>query len=256
MIYFETDYVGEVYNLNHPRILWNSVTRRSTVFASSSAVGFAAENALTPTEYDTWKPTAMPATWALTFDATETINAVAISTHTFGTSGTTVAVQEFVGGVWVDIISATPADDEPIAFLYSARDRASVRISLTGAVAPEMGVVVACEAIEIPQKVYMGAQTPIDLALVTEFDSTVSTGGRYMGRSVKYDKNENDFMVSHLKEGYVRATLMPFIKDAREYPYFLLERPCDFPSALSYRWRDQDITPQRMGVRSYMQVTL
>jgi len=111
--------------------------------------------------------------------------------------------------------------------------------------------------LELPQKSYSEISTPtIDLALVTEFETNMSAEGQYQGRSIIYRKNRNDFGVSHLREWWVRETLLPFIKDAREYPYFLLERPFSQPTALSYRWMDQDITPTRMGVLDFMRVDL
>lgn len=256
MIYFEADYVGETYDLEHPRILWNSVTRRGTVAASSEATGFEAVNAATATEFDEWSPAAMPANWTLTFDTTETVNAIGIQQHTIGSSGATVIVQEWNGSAWVDVVQAAPDDDEPIAFLFRARSTDRIRLSFTGSASPKIGVLVCCEAIEIPQRVYMGAATPIDMALETSFATNMSTGGRYMGRSILYAKNENGFSVQHLTEAYVRRTLMAFIKDARTHPYFLLERPYTRPTALSYRWRDDDIRPERMGILSLMQVSL
>lgn len=256
MIYFETNYVGEDRDLRYPRILWNSVTRRGTLAVSTEAEGFDGVNSLTSTEADDWKPTAMPATWTLTFDATETVNAVGINSHTIGTAGATVTVQEWTGSAWADVIAATPSDDTPIAFLFKARSTDRLRLNITGSTEPRIAVIYVCEAIEIPQLVYGGATTPIDLARVTQYDTTISTGGRYMGRSIKYAKNENDFTVEHLTEYYVRNTLDPFIDDARVYPYFLLERPITYPTTLSYRWMDEDITPQRMGIRDFMSVNL
>lgn len=256
MIYFETDYVGEVYNLEHPRVLWNSVSRRGTVAVSTEATGFEGVNAATATTYDAWKPTALPATWTLTFDTSEQVNAVAIDTHTCGTSGATVVVQEWTGSVWADVVSGTPTDDEPMAFLFSARTTDRLRINVTGSTAPSIAVIHCSYALEIPQPVYMGATTPIDMALQTEFETVQSAEGHYLGRSIMRRKNKNDFTVQHLTETYVRATLMPFIKDARTYPYFLLERPYTRPTALSYRWMDQDIVPDRMGIKNLMLVAL
>lgn len=256
MIYFAANYVGEVHNLLHPRVLWNSVTRRATVAVSTEATGFEGVNALSPAESGEWKPTALPATFTLTFDTTETVNALAIHQHTLGTSGATATVQGWTGSAWEDIVAATPADDETIAFLFHARSTDRIRLSITGATIPKIAVIHCCDALELPQRVYMGVETPIDMALVTKFDTNTSTGGRWLGRSVRYSKNENDFNVKHLTEYYVRNTLMPFIKDAREYPYFLLERPHSYPTALSYRWRDVDITPTKIGTKTYMQASL
>jgi len=273
VIYFETDYVGEVYNLEHPRVLWNSISRRGTVAVSTEAAGFEGVNAATATTYDAWKPTALPATWTLTFDTSEQVNAVAIDTHTCGTSGATVTVQEWTGSAWADVVSGTPIDDEPMAFLFASRSTDMIRLSInttlptlrldfstetytTGAPIPSIAVIHCSYALEIPQPVYMGAATPIDMALQTEFETVQSAEGQYLGRSIMRRKNKNDFNVQHLTETYVRATLMPFIKDARAYPYFLLERPYTRPTALSYRWMDQDIVPDRMGIKNLMQVSL
>jgi len=256
VIYFETDFVGTEYNLEHPRVLWNSISRRGTVSVSTEATGFDGVNAATATQTDFWKPTAMPATWTLTFDATETIGAVAIDTHTLGTSGATVTVQEWTGAVWADVVAATPTDDEPIAFLFEKRSTDRIRISIAGATIPLIGVIHCSEPLELPQTVYMGAPTPIDMALVTQFELTQSATGKFMGRSVRFSKTQNDFTVAHLKEAWVRDVFMPFVEDAREYPYFLLERPFSRPTALSYRWREDDITPQRMGIVDLMAVSL
>jgi len=256
MIYFEPDFVGNDFNLNHPRILWNSVCRRGTVAASTSAPGFAAVNAATATTYDKWKPTALPAWWKLTF-ALEPISAIAIDTHTIGSAGASVAVQEWNGTSWVNLISAvTPANDDPIAFLFAERAVDRIRLYITGTVAPQIAVIHICKALELPRRVYGGVATPVDMAMQTEFATTQSAEGQYLGRSVMRMKRKNEFTVAHLTEGYVRREVMPFIEDARTYPYFLLERPYQTPDALSYRWRDQDIQPQRMGVRDFMEVSL
>lgn len=255
MIYFETDYVGEEYDLVYPRILWNNVCRRGSVVVSSEADGYAGTNAATATTWDMWKPTAMPATWTLNFDTTETINAIAIDTHTLGSSGTTITIQLWDGG-WQDVMTASPENDDPIAFLFEAREENSFRIALSGSSEPQIAVIHGCHAIECPQRVYMGAETPVNLAFESEFDTNQSADGHYMGRSVLRHKNRNDFTLAHVTEYWVNNTLLPFIEDAREYPYFLLERPWSHPSALSYRWRDGDIRPQRMGVTSHMQVNL
>ena len=256
MIYFEPDFVGNEYNLNHPRVLWNSVCRRGTVAASTSEAGFDAVNAATATTYDKWKPTVLPAWWKLTF-AEETISAIAIDTHTIGSAGASVAVQEWNGSSWVNLIAAvTPENDDPIAFLFDEREADRIRLQITGTTAPQIAVIHISKALELPMRVYGGVSTPIDMALQTEFETTQSAEGQDLGRSIMRVKRTNELFIAHLKEAYVRAELMPFIKDARTYPYFLLERPHDTPDALSYRWRENDIQPQRMGVRDYMEVSL
>ena len=242
--------------MEHPRVLWNNIARRATVAATAAVAGYDAEFAMLATEGEEYQPSVMPAVWQLTFDSPEPVSAVAIQAHTIGSSGATVAISRWNGSAWVQVMSATPEDDEPIAFLFARETDAFFQISLSGPVAPKLGVIMVCDALELPQKVYNGAPTPIDMALQTTYAVNTSNTGRYLGRSVLYSKNENEFNVEHLTERFVRDELMPFIRDAREYPYFLLERPYSRPTALSYRWRQDDITPQRMGVKAFMSVSL
>lgn len=257
MIYIQPGFVGDVYNLEHPRVLWNSVARRATVPPGGGQAGFDRENVLTATTFDKWKPASMGANVDMTFASTETISAVAIAAHTIGSTGTSVRIEEWNGSTYVQIMPRVyPSDDSPIAFLFSSRDRDRLRVNFGGTVPPEVGVIHVCEALELPQRVYMGAPTPIDMARQTEFRTTQSANGQYLGRSVLRQQNTNEFTVEHLSEGWVRSTLDPFIQDALEYPYFLLERPYSCPTALSYRWRDSDIITQRMGIRDLMQVSL
>lgn len=256
MIYIESGFLGVDYDLTHPRVLWNSVTRRGTVSASTSADGFDATNAATATTFDEWQPTAFPATWQLTFDATETVSALAIDTHALGSTETTVAVQSWNGSSWSTLVSASPEDDEPIAFLFTPISTDRLRIYLTGTVVPTIAVIHISDALELPRPVYASAPVPIDMATEVEFETTQAATGPYLGRSILRTKKQNSFKVLHLEESYVRETLKPFFLDARLYPYFLLERPLTVPEALSYRWKEGDIQPQRMGIRNYMEVDL
>lgn len=258
MIYIKSSFSGNTYGLEHPRILWNSVSRRGTVAVSTEADGFEGVNAATATTYDAWKPTALAATWTLTFDTAETVSAVAIDSHTIGSTASSVQIMEDDGmGGWQNIMAQqSPSDDSPIAFLFPAVSLEKIRVRIVGTVEPQIGVIHVCEALELPQTVYMGAPTPIDMGKVTGFQTNQSATGQYLGRSIRTEKPQNDFTVSNLSESWVRTNLLPFIDDAREYPYFLLERPQTRPTALSYRWRDRDIRPERIGATDLMQVAL
>lgn len=256
MIYFENDFVGKEYNLNYPRVLWNSISRRGTVAVSTEATGYEGVNAATATQSDAWKPTAMPATWTLNFDAVETISAVAIDTHTIGSTGTQVLLQEWDGSAWVDVMEFTPDDDAPIAMLFAPRETDQIRVRFFGSSEPEMAIIHCSDALELPQLVHNGVTTPINMAYVTEYQENLSEQGLFLGRSVRYSKPQNEFNVKHVTRYWVENTLLPFIEDAREYPFFLLESPLAYPESLSYRWRGKDIQPSKMGIRNLMQFTL
>lgn len=256
-VFIEAGFSGQAYDLNHPRLCWNSIARRATVTASTEEAGFEAINAASPFTYSAWKPTAVVATYDMVLPAPEAISYVAFSSHTFGTSGCTIQIQRPNGsGGWINTgPSIQPDNDEDIVVLLSSRDLASLRIRMTGAVG-SVAVIAAGDVIELPQMVYAGAPTPIHLARVTEFDTNRTVNGQWVGRTVKRRKNENEFKLEHVTEAWVNTVLDPFIENVQEYPYFLVEQPAKHPQALSYRWRDEPIVPRRMGIRDYMEVDL
>lgn len=254
MIYFESGITG-----NAPRIGWNNAMRRGTVTASSEEVGFEVENIASPFEYNYWQGTSATFDWVrLQLSSAETINAVCIQEHNLGTLGTSVRLQiPDGGGGWTPVGPlVSPTDDEPIVVLLSDRSLDDMRVAFTGA-SPTIAVMYLCEVLELPQNVYAGVGTPVNMARNTTYQTTQTVSGKWVGRTIQRQRNYNDFPVKHLTETWVQTNLDPFIEDARSYPYFLCERPEDYPNALSYRWRESDILPSRMGVGgNLMEVTL
>lgn len=256
--YFAAGFAGNDFPLTHPVIAWNNIARRATIAVSTEETGREGINAASPFTYDTWKPTAVSATYQLTLPAAENIAAMCIDTHDLGTAGTTVQFQVTDGGAgWDDVGPAiSPTTDAPIMLLFARQATDDVRLVFTGAI-PTIAVIHVSDVIELPTRVYAGVGTPIDLANTAEALNTESAGGQFLGRSIQRVTQDNNVPVRHLAEPYVRATLAPLIADAREYPYFLAERPLAYPDAVSYRWRrGLGIQPERMGVSNLMQVTL
>lgn len=256
MIYFESGITG-----NAPRIGWNNAMRRGTVTASSEATGFDVGNIASPFEYSYWQATATTFEWVrLELSVSETINAVCIQEHNLGSTGQTIRfnVPDGLGG-WTPVGPVvSPTTDDPIVILLADRDLDDMRLAIYGgSSAPRVAVLYFCEVLSLPQNVYAGVGTPINMARRTKYQNTQTVSGKWAGRTIQRERNYNDFPVRHLRESWVQANLDPFIEDARSYPYFLCERPADYPSAVSYRWREDDILPTRMGVSGdMMEVTL
>lgn len=255
MIYFESGVTG-----NAPRIGWNNAMRRGTVSASSEATGFDVENIASPFEYTAWQGTGTTFDWVrLQLASSETINAVCIQGHNMATKGNSIRLQiPDGGGGWTPVgpLVTPTVDNDPIVILYDDRDLDDMRLYINGP-APTISVLYFCEVLSLPQNVYAGVGTPINMARRTKYQNTQTVSGKWTGRTIQRERNYNDFPVQHLRESWVQANLDPFIEDARSYPYFLCERPADYPRAVSYRWREDDILPTRMGVSGdMMEVTL
>lgn len=260
MIYIESGVTG-TYGADHPRIAWNSATRRGTITASSAATGFAAVNVGTPTEYDYWKATATTAQWLqVDFDATETVNAVCLTAHNLGTAGATVRVQESDGvGGWNNIgPSVVPADDSPIAILLADRNLDEIRVSFTGmSVAPYVGVLYVCEVLEFPVQTYVAQGAPANMSRRSEFMTNETINGKWVGRTLRRSRNWIDIPIAHFSETWAAANFDAFAEDARYWPYFAMAKPSSYPNDVLYKWAQGDLVPERIGIGgNLMQVTI
>jgi len=52
----------------------------------------------------------------------------------------------------------------------------------------------------------------------------------------------------------VRSDFDPFVRSARQYPFFFAWRPQTFPLEVGYVWVEEDIRPVNMGRNTFMQV--
>lgn len=251
MIYFEAGVTG-TYGTNHPRVLWNSATRRGTASASTEATGYEAANALSPLEYSYWQATATTIQdLELSLSSAETINAVGISGHNLGTVGATLQVQRpDGGGGWIDVgPEIEPQDDSPIVVLMQDRSLDGIRLTFYG-LPPEpvrVAVFYACQVLEFPQRVYVDQGAPANMSRRTQFRTNETISGKWTGRSIKRQRNQVDVPLMHIPENWVLANADPFFADARSYPYFLCPRPAAYPQDVQYKWMGSDIVPSRMG---------
>ena len=255
-VVLESGFSGLVYPMTHPRICWNSIARRAVVSTDSEAAGFEAVNAASPFTYSFWRPEVLPASLTLTLPSAEPVAYIAFADHDLGSVGASLDIEVFASGLWVSVVAGLqPASDADLVVLCAERNATAVRVTVSGAV-PTIAVIAAGPVIEVPQMQYADVGTPVDLSGETEYRTTRTIGNAYVGRSVKRQRNINRFPIANVTEGWVRSVLAPFIADAVSYPYFLAERPQDYPDAVSYRWQMEDIRPERTGRADLMRVRL
>lgn len=255
-VYIESGFSGISYDLKHPRICWNSIGRRATIVASTETAGFEATNAASPFTYSSWRPETAESTFTMSLSTAEPVSYFAMAGHDLGSVGTLFDVELFVDGLWVSVSNTiAPTTDVDLVVLFDQRNATAVRVNFSIA-APTIAVIFAGDVIEIPQPQYASVGTPVDLASETEFMTNRAMRGAYVGRSKKRQRKRNDFPVSHVTEVWVRSVLSPFIEDAVSNPFFLVERPEGYPDAVSYRWLDRDILPERSGQKNLMSFTI
>lgn len=252
--YVDASYTPE-YTANNPVIGWNSACLRGAIAVSSEADGYFGSNAKNPNTYNYWRPTALPATFELTVPVAEEINYCGIAAHNLGSTQCTVNFQVFKDGAWVTLSAQSPSDDSVILFLTGTETVTQARLHISGLLAPTIGHIAFGKALELPRRTYQG-YTPIDMAQQSVFDVNVTRLGHVAGRSIRYGNTSNQFTVQNIPESWVRANFMDFMKEAVLRPFYLAERPQDYPDAVDYMNTASDIRPVRTGPKNFMSITL
>ncbi|MCH8172658.1 MAG: hypothetical protein IIA70_05030 [Proteobacteria bacterium] len=156
---------------------------------------------------------------------------------------------------WTPFASAlAPVTDAPILFLDVSLSRRYWRITLTGVGdPPKIAVIYIGEVLVVQRSIY-GGHSPAVLSRDTTLYQNMSDGGQFLGQYVKRRGVNGNVSLRHLKAGWYRANFDPFVKAAREFPFFFAWRPVDWPLEVAYGWADADIRPSNMGIRDLMQV--
>lgn len=254
--------------LSHARIGYQTWLRDLAASAVTVSTEDSAGPKDSPLREDTaeyWLPTALPATWQVDLGTSRDIDYVGIAGHTIGSAGAAVTVAtstgEFAGSpseqVWTTFASAiAPADDAPLLFLDDSIIGRYVRLSLSGgATMPRVGVVYAGEALKMARPIYAG-HSPMNLSRETVLHRSLSQGGQFLGQGFRRHGMAGSASWRHLTASWYRSSFDPFVKSARQYPFFFAWRPEDFPLEVAYAWCSDDIRPSNMGLRDFMQVSI
>jgi hypothetical protein len=240
--------------LFYPRIGYATHTRDDGVIVTASTETDAGpkDMPLEPSTFGYWQASALPATWEIDFGATRSIDYVGIAEHTIGSSGAAVDIETSMGDtvgsppvqVWTALAAGvSPADDAPLLFLDDARNARYMRITLTGSGAvPKLGVVYAGLALAMPRGPEMGFVPP-NLSRTTELSNTMSRGGQFLGQGIKKMGVAASVSFGRLEHDFYRESVDPFVKSARQFPYFFAWCPSLYPLEVAYAWTGEDIHP-------------
>jgi hypothetical protein len=241
MIVFEPTFTGVGYPLNHPRIGARPVS--GTVAGSTQAAGFDAAFAANANTAQWWRPTAVPATWTLTFTSAP-ISYFGIASHNCGTVGATIEYQTWDGAAWVTRATHSPTDDTAIFGLVRRRTQDRARLRFTGAI-PTIGVIYFGDVLEFPRKASYTGSTAYNRATQDEYSTPISDGGQFLGRYVTRRSMPAMLKVEHLSEAWADTYLYPVIEDMKARPVFMADRPSQFPASVAFGYSTGPIIPER-----------
>jgi hypothetical protein len=235
---------GLVYDLSHPRVGWRRET--GTVTASTSAAGYAADNAASSRTDTFWRPTAMPATWEVDFGASKTISYCGIAAHDLGTNGNGITVERWTGSTWASVASTTATNDEPLMFLFAAQTASQMRLSITGT-APTIGVIFFGAVTEWPRKALFAPSVSMQRATVTEYNTNITESGQFVGRTAIRRNTTPRMQVQYLAESWIASEFDAFVAYARSEPFFICDRPGNYPESVAYAFAMADLIPERQA---------
>jgi hypothetical protein len=147
-----------------------------------------------------------------------------------------------------------PADDAPIMALNTLTPVRYLRVGLTGSGAPRISNIYAGVALAMERPIRGGGFVPLQMARSTQLRSTRSRGGQILGQDFRRHGIEAQVNFQLLDSAWVRSHLDPFIKSARQYPYFLAWRPLTHPLEVAFGVTEKDIRPSMQGLGEMMQV--
>jgi hypothetical protein len=247
MIYTQTGLTPDP-DLNHARIGYQNLAFGLTPTASSAATGHPAISATYPTTFEFWQPTALPATWAVDLGSAKAVDYLGMVGDM---EGCTVALQSSTdNSTWTTQETRAGLTDRINLFLITPVTARYWRLSIT-VVIPRLAVVYIGQALAMQRKIYQG-HTPLTLSRETELSNNMSEGGQYLGRSIIRKGASTSAEWQHLKAAWYRANFDPFVKSAREYPFFIGWRPQQYPAELGFVWTGGDIAPDNSGPRDFM----
>lgn len=236
--------------MNHARIGYDSHIEAATVAASTETAGFeadATQNALT---YDKWKPTAMPATLTYDLGSALPFSYIGIAAHTLGTETATVVAEYSTDDISYTSLNVdvSPSSDRAIMLLFTEVTAQYVRLTISGATVPVVGVVYCGQVLSMYRPFYAG-HTPAVLNRKTVIKPNKSVNGTWLGRSVIRGGLMADYSWRHIPIEWYETNIEPLSQHAIEKPFFVAWNPDGFPDHVIYSWTSDSIMPTLMGIR-------
>ena len=205
-----------------------------------------AEKALTPNTYERYRPSSGALTVKFQLSADASVDFIGIAAHALSGETVTVSTAATIGGALTTVEVVAFTDNNPIMLSFDARTIREVALEVTLSSSSEIGVIYAGVALQMPRNIY-GGHSPITLSPATEYQSTESESGQFLGETIIRKGLQTSFSWQLLDDQFIRTSFTPFTISARTKPFFIKWRPDFYSDEVAYCKVRQDITPVNMG---------
>lgn len=244
--------------LTHARILYDNQTGSGVVTATPGVPGRPFQAVLNPFTYESWQPSAMPATLQVLWPDAKPINAIGIASHGLAANATTVTVevQEDGDAPWEQVASFTPEDDGPILAIFATRYVMGCRLTFSGDVAPRIGVIFTGRTLDMARPIYSG-HSPGTLSRTVTITNDRSEGGQALGFAARQRGQATTYEWTNLPPEWYREHYDPFARHTESVGYFFIAwYPLRFPKEVLYGAARSTARPSNTGQPDLMQVSL
>jgi hypothetical protein len=242
--------------LTHARIGYDNFVPAATVTATSEATPWPADSVQRENTFERWQPTSGNGSITIDNGTAKSADYIGIAAHTLGSAGSTLTIAySSDNSTYTTIETVSPSDSSAIMVIFAEVTARYFRVSVAGATAPQIGVIYLGMALAMERAIYSG-HTPVTLGRMTEKRPTKSESGQFLGSSTIRQGLQTNFTWNNLKADWYREYFDPFVKSARNLPFFIAWRPSKFPNEIGYCWSTNDITPTNSGGLDYMSVSM
>jgi hypothetical protein len=246
-------------DLNAPVFGYRSAVNIETIAATDAEAGYPASNLANVSTAAFWRAANNSGTKYLTVTPTpaQELDYIAVAVHNFGSAGIAVRVEgkEAPEDSWSVLVAEfMPVNDNSLILRFDKTTYAGIRLRLAAGSEPAQAAVVYCGVILTSQRrVYVG-HSPMNLGPTTEVVNGRSEQGNFLGRIVTGEYLSGSVSLSNLSPSWVRSELAPFIRAAKETPFFFAWRPAQYPDETAYCALTNDPKPSNERSNGMMSV--
>jgi hypothetical protein len=240
-----------------PLIGWDNLVTISNVAATSADTDHPASNVANPATNLYWLATSAAQQYLTVTLSGDDVSYLGVAGHNFGTEQIAVSAEAYIDSVWTELADpAIPANDQPLMIYFDTISPPQIRLRMqAGDGAARAAVLYVGEALVMERKLYAD-HCPMPYARKTDVANGVSESGQFLGRIVTRETRESAAKFSLLTPAFARASLEPFLAQAKETPFFFAWRPDTYSADVGYAWLINDPRPTPAGPSNLVTVDL
>lgn len=243
--------VGSNQPLNHARILYAPIT--GTITADGTDGDLAAN------DYTAQRWAVDAGSWVLQTAADALVDCVFIAAHNLSGKTVTIGTSSATVGAFTTRATINPTDNSTICALFNTGAGAAhtirrIQVTVTGT-GNVVGIIRAGVALQMPVPIY-GGHGVANWNRVTEAQQQFSETGQWLGRTERRVALQATYEWEYLTATFYRASFEPFAQTLPLYPFGIAGNPSKMPDDVAWCWTGQDMRPQNMGVKNFIQVSL